>query len=408
MATYLIDYENANKDGLNGVTKLTERDTVIIFYSDKADRMTFGLHRRLNETAATIEYRKVDVGGHNALDFQLATYLGYLLAQNPEEEYCVVSNDRGFQFLVGFWKKPQYNVCLTREIAASPQAEERRQAHDQANRQRQLERNARQAEEKAEAQKNLSDEPVQANAEAAVSTEAATGSGAVEEMSPSTADASGDLTIGTSVAPESQNPEEKEFTSRDETGLSEKSQNERRNDRRHDRRRDRRHASGEPRQQLREPEPRMALDQTVVSLLPGQSVNDAMQEINAAITSMLQEEDTSVPSEQAPEVAAPEENHEEGRKKTGKAQGRRRGGRSASKRKPKVNETRQKEVANILSGEILSEEDLVEITSYVEKYKTKQGVNNALVRRFGTQRAGEVYQKIKPLLKDKKGKSESA
>ncbi len=346
MATYLIDYENANKDGLNGVTKLTERDRVIIFYSDKADRMTFGLHRRLNETAATIEYRKVDVGGHNALDFQLATYLGYLLAQNPEEEYCVVSNDRGFQFLVGFWKKPQYNVCLTREIAASPQAEERRQAHDQANRQRQLERNARHAEEQAEAEKekkNPPEEPQQKNPADPVS----------EEPAP------------------------------------------------------------EPQRKLKGPQPQKALDHTVVSLLPGQSVGEAMKAITSGLSEILAEEEPAVSapleaSETTSEPSPSEENREEGRKKTGKAQGRRRGGRNASRRTPKVNETRQKEVSGMLSGETLSEEDLVEITSYVEKYKTKQGVNNALVRRFGTQRAGELYQKIKPLLKDKKGKSETA
>lgn len=58
MATYLIDYENVNKDGLNGVSKLTEQDRVIIFYSERADRMTFGLHRRLNETKAVIEYKR--------------------------------------------------------------------------------------------------------------------------------------------------------------------------------------------------------------------------------------------------------------------------------------------------------------------------------------------------------------
>ena len=30
MATYLIDYENVNKDGLNGVSKLTEGKTLIV------------------------------------------------------------------------------------------------------------------------------------------------------------------------------------------------------------------------------------------------------------------------------------------------------------------------------------------------------------------------------------------
>jgi hypothetical protein len=119
MSIYLVDYENVNTEGLNGVTKLTEADMVIIFYSEKADRMSFGLHKRLNETKASIDYRKVEVGGQNALDFQLATYLGFLIAESPTKTFYIVSNDKGFGYLSGFWKKPKYQVYLVNEIAVS-------------------------------------------------------------------------------------------------------------------------------------------------------------------------------------------------------------------------------------------------------------------------------------------------
>ena len=36
MAIYLIDYENVNMDGLNGIQDLSETDQVYIFYSDNA------------------------------------------------------------------------------------------------------------------------------------------------------------------------------------------------------------------------------------------------------------------------------------------------------------------------------------------------------------------------------------
>ena len=110
MAVYLIDYENVNTDGLNGISRLSAEDTVIIFYSENADRMTFGLHRRLNESKATIDIRKVDVGGSNALDFQLGTYLGYLIALNRDEQYCIVSNDRGYNHVANFWGKQKVKV----------------------------------------------------------------------------------------------------------------------------------------------------------------------------------------------------------------------------------------------------------------------------------------------------------
>ena len=47
------------------------------------------------------------------------------------------------------------------------------------------------------------------------------------------------------------------------------------------------------------------------------------------------------------------------------------------------------------------------VTRIILKYKTKQGINNALVREFQSQdnkKASELYKAIKPLLKDKKGK----
>lgn len=65
------------------------------------------------------------------------------------------------------------------------------------------------------------------------------------------------------------------------------------------------------------------------------------------------------------------------------------------------------EVSRLTSGLQLSEEDRRQIASYVQNYKTKQGVNNALVRRFRSQKAGEIYKMIKPLLKEKKGRSHS-
>ncbi|MBQ3003628.1 MAG: hypothetical protein IJD82_07845, partial [Clostridia bacterium] len=47
MATYMIDYENVKTGGLNGISRLTEADRVIIFYSENANRITFDLHKRL-------------------------------------------------------------------------------------------------------------------------------------------------------------------------------------------------------------------------------------------------------------------------------------------------------------------------------------------------------------------------
>ena len=119
MAYYLIDFENVKSRGMEGVELLTEEDTVCIFYSDNADSMTFDLHRKLNETKANIIYHKVAVGTKNALDFQLATYLGYLVRDNEgkESSYYIVTKDQGFSSLVNYWKKRKINVSLIVDLS---------------------------------------------------------------------------------------------------------------------------------------------------------------------------------------------------------------------------------------------------------------------------------------------------
>ncbi|MEA4966106.1 MAG: PIN domain-containing protein [Oscillospiraceae bacterium] len=119
MAIYLIDYENVNTDGLNGISRLSAEDTVVIFYSEKADRMTFGLHRRLMESKAVIDCKKVEVGGSNALDFQLSSYLGFLIAQGRQTQFCIVSNDRGYEHVAGFWSRQKIDVRLVAEISSA-------------------------------------------------------------------------------------------------------------------------------------------------------------------------------------------------------------------------------------------------------------------------------------------------
>lgn len=120
MAYYLIDFENVKSRGMEGVELLTEEDTLCIFYSDNADSMTFDLHRKLNETKANIIYHKVAVGTKNALDFQLATYLGYLICEQQREgihpNYFIVTKDNGFTSLMVYWKAQGVPVRIIRNL----------------------------------------------------------------------------------------------------------------------------------------------------------------------------------------------------------------------------------------------------------------------------------------------------
>ncbi len=123
MTVYLVDYENVKGDGLNGINNLTDKDKVHIFYSENADRLTFGLHKRLNEASCKIYYQKVEVGRKNALDFQLVSYLGYLLGKEPEEEYAIVTNDKDYNNVVQFWQKKTHKVLIVNDLTRKNSAD---------------------------------------------------------------------------------------------------------------------------------------------------------------------------------------------------------------------------------------------------------------------------------------------
>ncbi len=105
MAIYLIDYENTKN--LSGISDLSADDCVVIFYSNKANSLSFDVHKEILSSKARIEYKFVDVGCQNALDFQLSSYLGYIVKQNENTEckICIVSKDKGFSYVSSFWEK---------------------------------------------------------------------------------------------------------------------------------------------------------------------------------------------------------------------------------------------------------------------------------------------------------------
>lgn len=104
MNCFLIDFENVKSAGLKGIEYLTDNDDVYIFYSDYANSITFDAHHKMNQSNANIQFFKSTTSGKNALDFQLISYLGYLIAQKKYKNYFVITDDRGFESAVKFWK----------------------------------------------------------------------------------------------------------------------------------------------------------------------------------------------------------------------------------------------------------------------------------------------------------------
>lgn len=110
MAIYLIDFENVHSDGLKGIEKLERSDECYIFYSEHAGVLTFNMHKKITESRAKMYYVEAQVGMKNALDFQLVSYLGYMLREKPEATYCLISNDKAFELVSKFWQDKGVNV----------------------------------------------------------------------------------------------------------------------------------------------------------------------------------------------------------------------------------------------------------------------------------------------------------
>lgn len=117
MANYLIDYENVHVNGLVGLEERTKEDMIIIFYSSNSDSLNFLLHQKLIQSQAKIEYIKIEGKSKNSLDFHLVSYMGYLLAQNPQEEFVIISKDNGYQGVVEFWKKKKMSISTAYNLS---------------------------------------------------------------------------------------------------------------------------------------------------------------------------------------------------------------------------------------------------------------------------------------------------
>ena len=369
MAVYMIDYENVKTGGLNGISRLTESDHVIIFYSENANRLTFDLHQRLMASPAKIEYREVTVGGHNALDFQLVTYLGFLIAQNPTGPYLIISNDRGFDYVVNFWRKDGLSVGLLSYLNDPAYATQKALNPDGKAAAAAV---AAPTGENSPEEETFEEEPIEEPAtepEVIVAT-----AEPMETEAPAPAEVVAEPVAEAVTEP---TPEPAEDVIFEETA----------------------------------PAP-VAVEAPAAPAAPPVSAEVRQEKPKPA-----KKKKKSSASEESDEQPAPQEQDKpadapaaKSAKKPAAEPAR------PAKEKDKGQEPEEEQAA---PAEVLSEETRAElramlgdsvaddpelrfVLSCVEKYKTKMGLNNALVKRFGSQKAGEIYQKIKPLLSAKK------
>lgn len=99
---YLIDTENVKSEWKCVLDKLDRKDKLLLFYTENSPNVSFADFSNLVNYPFKYEMLPCFLG-KNGLDFQLVTYLGYLLRKSPLKEYVIISNDTGFDTVVYFW-----------------------------------------------------------------------------------------------------------------------------------------------------------------------------------------------------------------------------------------------------------------------------------------------------------------
>lgn len=103
---YLVDSENVNDNWLMLLDLSDETDKIIVFYTKNSPHMSYSSVIKLLGCTREIKFEECNEG-NNALDFQLISYLGYLMKNEElkDSEFIVMSNDTGYDPAVNFWKK---------------------------------------------------------------------------------------------------------------------------------------------------------------------------------------------------------------------------------------------------------------------------------------------------------------
>lgn len=119
MRLFYIDYENVMDSGLNGIAKLTSSDVVKIFYSEDAQRMSFGTHRRIIESQASFSYQKISPDlktVKNALDVLILQDLESTMKTDKSSDYYIVSKDNDFDGFIEEKIKKKYKIKRITEV----------------------------------------------------------------------------------------------------------------------------------------------------------------------------------------------------------------------------------------------------------------------------------------------------
>ena len=111
MRHYLVDFENVNDEGLREIGALQKDCCIHIFFSANTARISLEYLTMMRN--ASVKAHKVN-DSNNSLDVHMATYLGYLIGSdvNQQDSFFIVSAGHDFSELVRFWERRGVNLHM--------------------------------------------------------------------------------------------------------------------------------------------------------------------------------------------------------------------------------------------------------------------------------------------------------
>lgn len=115
----LIDWENVQPKGAELRALVPEGSDVWLFHSPE-QKIDASSHQ-LTYGASKVTLIPRSGAGKNALDFQLSYYMGYISARQPDEQFVVVSNDKGYDSMLTHARELGFSA-IRREFRKPPTA----------------------------------------------------------------------------------------------------------------------------------------------------------------------------------------------------------------------------------------------------------------------------------------------
>ncbi len=106
---YLVDTENVGAVWKHLFQLVANTDDILLFYTENTPFLSY------NDLEFVLSYKERFTmikcyTGNNALDFQLVSYLGFLMKTGAKTQYIIISNDTGYDAMIRFWSDRERNV----------------------------------------------------------------------------------------------------------------------------------------------------------------------------------------------------------------------------------------------------------------------------------------------------------